>query len=167
MYDLSAYNSGRLKSYFYCVLFLRFEKFFNLKKNRFSSIHIFSWRKIYLLTNIRNKCVIRKINLYFFDVIKHGQIFPSKACHSQYGHRLFFGREMGNNRTCKEVRLQKLVKFRLSRQYSFWHFSSCLKMNHSHFLQSVLIETSNVLLNFLCFTLPFLDCMTFRGFKLH
>ena len=156
-----------LKVTFTVFYFCDLKNSLTVKKNCFSSIHIFSWRKIYLLTNIRNKCVIRKINLYFFDVIKHGQIFPSKACQSQYGHRLFFGREMGNNRTCKEVRLQRLVKFRLSGQYSFWHFSSCLKMNHSHFLQSVLIETSNVLLNFLCFTLPFLDCMTFRGFKLH
>ena len=66
-----------------------------------------------LLTNIRNKCVTRKINL-FFSVTKNGQIFPSKDCHFQYGHRFLFSREMGNIRTCKEIRLQKLIKFILS-----------------------------------------------------
>ena len=66
-----------------------------------------------LLTNIRNKCVTRKINL-FFSVTKNGQIFPSKVCHFQYGHRFLFSREMGNIRTCKEIRLQKLIKFILS-----------------------------------------------------
>ena len=63
---------------------------------------------------IRNKCVARKINLYFFDVMKNGQIFFSKVCHFQYDNRFLFSREMGNIRSCKEVRLQKLIKFRLS-----------------------------------------------------
>ena len=67
-----------------------------------------------LSTNIRNKCVIRKINLHFFDVMKNGQIFPSNVCHFHYDPRFLFSREMGNIRTCKEVRLQKLIKFRLS-----------------------------------------------------
>ena len=66
-----------------------------------------------LLTNIRNKCVIRKINI-FFGVTNNGQIFPSKVCHFQYDHRFLFSREMGNIRTCKEIRLQKLIKFILS-----------------------------------------------------
>ena len=38
-------------------------------------------KKNSLLTNIRNKCVIRKINLYFFDVMKNDQIFSSKVCY--------------------------------------------------------------------------------------
>ena len=45
---------------------------------------------------------------------KIAQIFPSKACHFQYDYRLLFSTEMGNIRTCKGVRLQKLIKFRLS-----------------------------------------------------
>ena len=50
----------------------------------------------------------------FFDVLKNGQIFPSKVYHFLYDKRLFFSREMGNIRTCKEIRLQKLIKFRSS-----------------------------------------------------
>ena len=36
-------------------------------------------KKISLLTNIRNKRVIKKINLYFFDVMKNDLIFLSKV----------------------------------------------------------------------------------------
>ena len=43
--------------------------------------------------------------------MKNSQIFPSKICHSQYDHRFLLSREMGNIRTCKEVRLQKVTQF--------------------------------------------------------
>ena len=112
-------------------------------------LYIF-FKKNFLLKNIRSKCFIRKINLCFFDVMKNSHIFPSKDCHFQYDHRWPFSRENGIIRTCKEARLKKLIKFRLSGCYSFWHFSSCLKIkNHlggvslSHFLQDFVIETSN------------------------
>ena len=62
-----------------------------------------------VLTNISNKYVIRKINLYFFDVMKNDQIFSSNVCHFQYDHRFFFSREMGIIRMRKELRLQRLV----------------------------------------------------------
>ena len=67
-----------------------------------------------LSTNIRHKCVARKTNLYFFGIMKNGQSFPSKVCHFQYDIRFRFIRKMGNIRSCKEVRLQKLTRFRLS-----------------------------------------------------
>ena len=54
-------------------------------------------KKKSFLTNIRNKRVIRKINLYFFDFTKNGHIFPSKVCHLQYEHGSLFSREMGNH----------------------------------------------------------------------
>ena len=73
-----------------------------------------------------NQCVTRKIN----GVIKNGRIFPSKVGYFQYDNRFLFSREMGNIRSCKLIRLQKLIKFRLSGQYLFWHFSSCLKMKN-------------------------------------
>ena len=73
---------------------------------------------ISLSANIRNKCVIRKISLYFFDVIKNGKMFPSKVCHFHNDSRFLFNREMWNIRSYKEVRLQKLIKFKLSGQYS-------------------------------------------------
>ena len=49
--------------------------------------------KLFLLENIRNKCLIRKTNLYFFDDMKTGQIFPSKVCRFQYNHRFFLSRK--------------------------------------------------------------------------
>ena len=122
----------------------------NIMKDIFHSISIYFWKKNSLLKNIRNKCFVRKINLCFFDVMKNGQIFPSKVCHFQYDHRWHFSRKKGNIRMCKEARLKKLIKFRLSGLYSFWQFSSCLKIENnlgevspSNFLQDVLIETSN------------------------
>ena len=51
---------------------------------------------------------------FFFDAVKNGQIFPSKVCHFQYDNRFLLSRDMGNIRSCKEVRLKKLIKFRLS-----------------------------------------------------
>ena len=69
-----------------------------------------------LSTNIKNKCVVRKANIYyylFFDVMDV-IFFPSKVSHFQYDHRFVFKREMENIRSCQEVRLQNLIKFRLS-----------------------------------------------------
>ena len=60
------------------------------------------------------KCVARKINLYFPDVMKNGQTFSSKVCHFQYDHRFLFRREMGNIRRCNEIRLQKHIQFGLT-----------------------------------------------------
>ena len=68
-------------------------------------------KKNSLLTNKRNKCVIRKINLYFFDVMNNSQIFALKVRHFEYDHRFLFSGEMGNIRTCQEVRL--LIKYGL------------------------------------------------------
>ena len=44
----------------------------------------------------------------FFDVVKDGHIFPSKAYHFQYDHRLLFSREMGNIRSCNWENLLNL-----------------------------------------------------------
>ena len=63
-------------------------------KNIFNSISINLWKKISLLTNIRNKRVIRKINLYFWRH-ENSHIFSSKVCHLQYDHRFLFSRKMG------------------------------------------------------------------------
>ena len=80
----------------------------NIIKNIFNSISTYSWNKISLLTNIKNKSVIIKINLYFFEVMKGGKIVPSKVF--QYNQRFFFSKKW---RTCKEICLQRLIKFRL------------------------------------------------------
>ena len=87
MYYLSASNRGLSKSSYCYVLFLLFKKSYKYEK--------YIWN----------------INLYFFDVMKNGQMFPSEVCHFQYDHRFLFSREMGNIRTWKEKLLQKLIKF--------------------------------------------------------
>ena len=78
-------------------------------------------KKISYSTNIRNK-VIRKINLYYFDVMENGQSCPSKVCPFQYDHRFLFSREEGNIRSCKEVRLQKLTNLGCHDNISFGIF---------------------------------------------
>ena len=78
----------------------------DVMKDIVNSISIYSWKKIPLLTNIRIKYVIRKINLSFSDVMKNSQIFPSKVCHFQYDQRFLFSKETGNIRAYKEVRLK-------------------------------------------------------------
>ena len=67
--------------------------------------------KISLSTNIRNKCVIRKIN--YFDVMQNVQIYLSEIVYFEHDHRFPFSREMGNIRSCKEVRLLKLQVVRI------------------------------------------------------
>ena len=127
MYYLSSCNRGLFKGYYCHVLFFGHSKnHSNIMKDISNCISIYLWKKNSLLTNIRNKCVIRKMNLYSFDFLSNGQIFASKVRNCQYYHRFLFGREMWNIRTCKEKRLQKLIKFGLSRYYLFWHLSNCL-----------------------------------------
>ena len=70
-----------------------------------NSISIYSWKMISLLTNIRSKRVIRKINLYFLTSWKMA-LFFHQVCHFQYEYRCFFRRETGNIRAQKEVHLK-------------------------------------------------------------
>ena len=114
MYYLSACNRGLFKKYYCYVLFLSFEKSLKYYENLFLIPSLYFLKKRFPITNIRNKCVIRKINLFFFDVMKNGQIFPSKVFHFQYDQRFLLSREMGNIRTCKGRTLQKLTQFTLS-----------------------------------------------------
>ena len=115
------------------------ENLSDVMKYIFNSVSIYFSKKNSLLTNIRNKRIIKKINLYFFDVMKNGYILPSKACHFQYDHRFLFSREMGNIREYKVVRLK--MKNHLGRVFP------------SHFWQNVSIETSNVSYLALCYFL--------------
>ena len=64
---------------------------------------------------MKSKCVIRKRNLYLLDVVKNDQILSSEVCNFQYDRKLLFNREMGNIRSCKEIKLEKLIKFMLIR----------------------------------------------------
>ena len=50
--------------------------------------------KISLSPNIRNRCFVRKINL-FFDVMKNVQIVPSEIGHFEHDHRFLFSKEIG------------------------------------------------------------------------
>ena len=47
----------------------------NIMKNIFNPISIYSWNKIFLLTNVKNKCFMRKINLYFLKLSKMVKFF--------------------------------------------------------------------------------------------
>ena len=77
MYYLPSCNKDLFKSHHCHVLILPIEKSFRyVMKYVFNSISISFWKKNSLLTNIRNKRVIRNINLYFFDVMKNGHVFP-------------------------------------------------------------------------------------------
>ena len=89
----------------------------------------------------------KKINLslfFFFFFWRHDKwpckkTFSAKVCHFQYDYRFIFRRETGNIRAYREVRLKMKN-----------HLGSIFR---SHFLQNILIETSNlsyfVLCNFL------------------
>ena len=81
------------------------------------------FKNIPLLNKPKSKCVITKRNLYFFDVVKNGQILPSKVFDIQYDDRHLFSRKMENIRSFKEVILEKRTKFMLL-QYSFWYFKA-------------------------------------------
>ena len=65
------------------------------------------FKNIPLLNKPKSKCVITKRNLYFFDVVKNGQILPSKVFDIQYDDRHLFSRKMENIRSFKEVILEK------------------------------------------------------------
>ena len=141
-------NRHRFKRYYCYVLFLSSKSPSDIMKNIFNFISICSWKKLSLLTNIRNKCVARNINLYFLTSWKMA-FFQMFVIFNMIRDSFL----MGNIRTWKKVRLQKLIKFILSGKYSFWYFSSCLQMKDhlgrvfpSHFLQNVLTETSNIFL---------------------
>ena len=71
MYYLSACNRGLFKSWYCYVLFLPFKKFSKYYEK-------YSWLQNSMLTNIRNKCVLRKINLYFLTLWKMAKLFLQK-----------------------------------------------------------------------------------------
>ena len=124
LYYLCACNRDLLKSYYSYVLFCHSKSRSNIMKNVFDSISIYFSKRFHLNKYKRLMCYQenKSLNLY----MKTGQIFPSKVCHFQFDHRFFFSREMGNIRTYQKIRPQKLIKFGLSGQYSFWHLSSFL-----------------------------------------
>ena len=114
MHYLSACNRDLFKSCYCYVLFLP-----NLSniKNIFNSISIYYWKKVSLLTHMRNKCIMREINLYFLTLWKMAKFFLQKFV---VLNMITVSKEMGNIRKCKEIHLQKLIKFRLSGKYSLW-----------------------------------------------
>ena len=99
MFYLFACNRDLFKSYYFYGLFLPSEKPFKYHENCFQFL-------LYILlpTSTRQKCVF----------MKNVKTFPSKFFHFQYDNRFLFSRKMENIRNCKEVRLQKISKFRLS-----------------------------------------------------
>ena len=128
MYYLPACKRGLFRSYYCYVLLLLLEKSFRCYEKYF-------WFHLYLFlnknslgTNIRNKHVIRKINLFFLTSRKMAIFFHLKFYHFQYDHRFLFSGKIGKIRTYKEVRLK--MKNQLESVFP------------CDFLQNVLIETS-------------------------
>ena len=86
-----------------------------------------------------------EINIFIFDVIKNGQIFPSNVCHCQYDHRFIFSRE-----ACKEYVCKTVVNLDCRDSIRFTFFKLLYKKDYLerdfpfHFLQNILIETSNI-----------------------
>ena len=79
-------------------------------KNIFDSLYILE--KNFLVNKCKKQTCYKESKLCFLDFMRNGHVFPSKVCRFQCNHRLFFSRTMGNIRMCKEVCLQKLLKFR-------------------------------------------------------
>ena len=135
----------------------------NIMKNIFNSISIYSWKKTFLLTNIRNKCVIKKI--FIFWQIFFFQIFSSKVYYFQYDNRYHFTilvekqgtLERARRYVCKNLLnldYQDSIRYDISQVTYKWRITwKELFLSPSHFLQNVLIKTSDVcfkkLLNFL------------------
>ena len=142
MYYLSACNRDLLIIYDCYVFFFSFGK--RLKHyEQFSQFHLdLVLKKTSPLHKPKSKCVTRKINLYIFDVVKNGQIFPSEVCYFQYGYKL-----------------QTPNKFPKYKNI-FGRFSPF------HFLQNILIQTSNI-----CFKKIWISCLVlvikFRRLKLY
>ena len=114
LYFIGSYNNctcnrGLLESYYCYVLFLSFNKIFQILRIFFLIPSLYFLEKKFLVNKYKN----RKINLYLFDIMKNCQIFSSKICHFQCENRFLLSREIGNLRTCREVRLQKLTQFKL------------------------------------------------------
>ena len=144
-------------------------------KNIFNFISAYSWKKISLLANIRNKYFMRKVNLYVFAVMKNSQIFPSKVCHFQYDHRFFLVEKwwtLGRWRryNCKNLfnlDYQDSICFAIYQAASKWriiyeefNFSTkCFDRNFKSLFQKRL--------NLLSCTLAFLYAMAFRRFITH
>ena len=87
--------------------------------------HLYIFLKKILVNKYEKQMRHKENKSQLFDVMKKSQVFSSKVCDIQYDHKFLLSREMGSIRTSKEVRLQKRV-------------------SPFHFLQNVLIETSNV-----------------------
>ena len=143
-------------------------------KNIFNSISIYSWKKNSLLTNIRNKRVVKKINLYFFDVMKNGHTFPSKVSFLhfslffpsfQYAHRFLFSREIGKTERARRQVCKDLLNLDCQDSICFAFFK--LFKNQESFGKSFYFSFSTKFSdrNFKCFlscTLLFLNVMNLR-----
>ena len=77
----------------------------NVMKNIFSSISIYSWKKVSLLTHMRNKCIMREINLSL-TLWKMSKFFLQKFF---VFNMITISKEMENIRTYKEIHLQILI----------------------------------------------------------
>ena len=120
--------------------FCNLENHLSIMKNVFNSISIYSWKKIPLSTNIRYKCVTRKIIfLILWKMAKWN--FPSKTFHFQYDNRFLFSREMEMVfRIVFALAFFKLLKIEESfgKNFSFQFFAKCLNKSIKYFFKKFL-----------------------------
>ena len=78
MYHLSACNRDLFKRYYCYLLVFPFKTSFKYYEKGFSFHLCIFLKKVSFLTNIRNECVFRKINLYFLASWKTAKLFLQK-----------------------------------------------------------------------------------------
>ena len=137
---------------------------FCYSKNPSNSISIYSWNKIFLLTNVKNKCFMRKINLYFLKLSKMVKFFLFvifnmitdsflvEKCRTLERTRRYVCKNLLNFDCQNSIRFG-IFKLLINEE-SF--SAKCFDRNFKSWFQN--------LSNFLSCTLRFLNTMMFRRF---
>ena len=71
-------------------------------------LSLYIYKETFRVNKYKKQICYKEHKPLFFGVMNNGQTFCVNVCHFQYHYRFFFSREMGNIRTCQEIRLQKL-----------------------------------------------------------
>ena len=120
----------------------------NIMKNIFNSISIYSWNKIFLLTNIRNKCFIRKINLQFWKLSKMFKFFLQKFVIFNMVTDSFLVEKCGTLKRASRYVSKNLLNLDCQNSICFGIIKLLIKevsfRKSFIFQQNGLIETSNV-----------------------
>ena len=135
----------------------------------FNSISIYYWKKGFLSKKYKKQMCYKEIYLYFLTSRKMAKFFLQKFVISNMITDYFLVEIWGTLERARRYVCKNLLNLNCQDSIYFDIFKS--RVFPSHFLQNVLIETSNVyfkkLLSFLSCTLSFLNAMKFIRFKTH